>query len=236
MITKQFNILLVLASLLYLPMVNAQNDSIKKARKKVKRFRAIVDAPRIGEGFVIGKEEEKTISPIFSLKEKNSEPLKGFDYYLNLGASKQKNNLRSMSSQSNVDSDVLVKRSFNGQDTSVKNIESHASLGTVESSTKFVRIEFADHGLVDGDRVRIYLNERIVEENIMLTGISAFIQLKMEPGYNRIDFSALNQGLVGPNTAAFMVYDDKGKLVTAKAWNLRKNQNATLGIIRNSNE
>jgi hypothetical protein len=43
---------------------------------------------------------------------------------------------------------------------------------------------------------------------------------------------ALNQGFVGPNTAQFIVFDDKGKIITAKAWNINKGKTATLGIVR----
>lgn len=206
----------------------SQNDTIE-VKKNVYKFD--LDKPKTMEGLVIGK-GEKQVSFYDFLNKKEKPTPKSLDYYLNLGEAKSKSSLISMSTKPKVDDDVMVKRSFNGKDTTNKTIESHASLGTIESSTKFVRIEFADYGLVDGDRVRIYLNERIVEKNIMLTGESAFIELKMDKGYNRIDFSALNEGYVGPNTAAFMVYDDKGNLITAKAWNLAKNENATLGIIR----
>ena len=95
-----------------------------------------------------------------------------------------------------------------------------------------MKIEFRDHGLVDGDRVRIYLNEKVVDANTTLKGLSAFITIPLQKGYNRIDFKALNQGLVGPNTAQFFVYDDKGALVKAKSWNLAAGKVATLGIIR----
>ena len=212
-----------------LPNGFAQNDTIKK-KKKENTFKPFLDARNGADGIQIGKEIE--INPIFRLNRKPQKPLKGFDYYLNLGRSKSKTNLRSLASN-RVDDDVLEKKYFNGKDVSTTKIETHTSLGTFEGSTKFVRIEFRDHGLVDGDRVRIYLNNKVVQPNITLVGISAFIELKMDKGYNRIDFTALNQGYVGPNTAAFLVYDDQGRLITANAWNLAKSQNATLGIIRN---
>ena len=209
--------------------VHAQNDTIKK--KKKSPFKTVLDGRNSANGITLGKEEK--INPIFSLKKKEVIPLKSLDYYLNLGKTQKNKDLLSMSSNNNADEDVLVKRHFNGKDTSDQSLKSNADLGTFEGSTKFVRIEFRDHGLVDGDRVRIFLNEKVVDANIMLLGLSAFIELKMNKGYNRIDFQALNQGKYGPNTAAFLVYDDQGKLITAKAWNLATSQNATLGIIRN---
>ncbi len=229
MIKKYSSIFLFIFGVFLFQGVHSQNDTIKK--KKATEPKTILDGRKGQDGFVIGKEEK--INPIFSLKKKEVVPLKSLDYYLNLGKTPKIKNLQSMSSKSNVDSDVLVKKYFNGKDISNPKLESNADLGTFEGSTKFVRIEFRDHGLVDGDRVRIFLNEKVVDSNIMLLGLSAFIELKMDKGYNRIDFQALNQGKYGPNTAAFLVYDDQGKLITAKAWNLATSQNATLGIIRN---
>ena len=220
------NTILILGLSFGLANVFAQRDSIKQSPDII--FQPLFDARNGADGIQIGKEIE--ISPIFRLNWKPEVPLKGFDYYLNLGQSKSK--ARSLASNS-IDDDILVKKYFNGNDVSTTKIESNTSLGTFEGSTKYVRIEFRDHGLVDGDRVRIYLNNKVVQPNITLVGISAFIELKMDKGYNRIDFSALNQGAVGPNTAAFLVYDDQGKLITAQAWNLATSQNATLGIIRN---
>lgn len=220
-----FSIILCISTAVF-----AQKDTVE-VKKNVYKFQ--LDNRKTADGLIIGK-GEKQVS-FYDLLSKKGDPApkpKPIEYYLNLGESKSSENLISMANKPKVDDDVLVRRSFNGKDTSNPKMTSHADLGTFESSTKFVRIEFVDHGLVDGDKVRIYLNERVVQRNITLTGISGFIELKMKKGYNRIDFSALNQGYVGPNTAAFMVYDDKGQLVTAKAWNLKKNQNATLGIIK----
>ena len=225
---RAFSYLFFLCCMVFLSLDgHAQNDTIKK-KKKENAFKPLLDSRNGANGIQIGKEIE--INPIFRLSKQAPVPLKGFDYYLNLGNSPVKK--RSFANNAE-DDDIYVQRYFNGKNVSTTKIESNTSLGTFEGSTKFVRIEFRDHGLVDGDRVRIYLNNKVVQPNITLVGISAFIELKMDKGYNRIDFSALNQGAVGPNTAAFMVYDDQGKLITAQAWNLATSQNATLGIIRN---
>jgi len=209
-------------------LMYSQNDSLKK-KNKTNSFKTIIDNNKAGDGIQIGGNIK--VNPIFDLNKPDKKPLKDFNYYLNLGKKTPLKNLQSMSSNK-LDSDILVKRFFNGKDTSNPKLKSDGSLGTIESSTKYVKIEFRDHGLVDGDRIRIFLNEKVVDNNIMLLGLSAFITLKLNKGYNRIDFKALNQGRYGPNTAAFFVYDDKGKLITAKAWNLETNETATLGVIR----
>ena len=63
----------------------AQNDTIKKKKSE---FRSILDGRKGADGIQIGKEIE--VSPIFRLNQKPQLPLKGFDYYLNLGNSPSK--------------------------------------------------------------------------------------------------------------------------------------------------
>jgi len=131
------------------------------------------------------------------------------------------------------DKDIIGKRYWKGKDVTNKKLESNLSLGTINSSTKTVKIECRDHSYVDGDRIRIYLNEKVISDNIGLKGNYYVYYINLEPGYNRIDFQALNQGSSGPNTAELNVYDDKGNLISAKEWNLPTGATATLGIIKN---
>jgi len=130
------------------------------------------------------------------------------------------------------DRDIAGKKYWKGKDVTHKRLESNLSLGTVNSSTRTVKIECRDHSFVDGDRIRLYLNEKVISNNIGLKGNYYVYYINLEPGYNRIDFQALNQGLSGPNTAELNVYDDKGNLISAKEWNLGTGQTATLGIIK----
>jgi len=226
-IRKRYSIALLMC-LCFLVNGYSQTDTIKKPSTTTS-YKPFFDAQNKAIDVTIGLPEKR--NPLFNLNKTKALVLKPLSYYLSLGSnnvSKQ----RSFMAPKKVESDVLVKRNFNGQDTSNPKIKSSGSLGTIESSTKFVRLEFRDFGLVDGDRVRIYLNEQVVDGNVTLKGISAFIELPMRKGYNRIDFKALNQGLYGPNTAQFFVYDDKGKLIKTQAWNISTGQIATLGVIR----
>jgi len=207
--------------------VYGQNDSIKKESKK--KVDNVLDTRKKADGITLAL-PDKT-NPLFNANKKKTVVVKPMSYYLNLGSSSASNSPSFMSPRK-VDSDVLVQRNFNGKDTSNPKVKSNASLGTIESSTKFVKIEFRDYGLVDGDRVQIYLNQQIVDANITLKGLSAFIHIPLKKGYNRIDIKALNQGLYGPNTAQFFVYDDKGVLVKKQQWNLTTGTVATLGVIR----
>ena len=130
------------------------------------------------------------------------------------------------------DNDIIGRRYWKGKDVTNQRLASNMSLGTISSVSKTVRIECRDHSYIDGDRIRIYLNEKSVSDNIGLKGSYYVVYINLEQGYNRIDFQALNQGFSGPNTAELNVYDDKGNLISAKDWNLETGQTATLGVIR----
>lgn len=150
----------------------------------------------------------------------------------NLDQNKSSNNQNFLLETLPEDKDIIGLEYWKGKDVTHNKIESHLSLGTINSTSKTVKIECRDHSYIDGDRIRIYLNEKVVHSNIGLKGNYYVVYINLEPGYNRIDFQALNQGLSGPNTAELKVYDDRGNLISAKDWNLPTGYIATLGIIK----
>lgn len=105
-------------------------------------------------------------------------------------------------------------------------------LGDIKTSSKFVGIVCRDHEYVDGDRVKIYANEAVVDPNILLSGSFKGINLNLDKGFNRLDFEALNQGSSGPNTAQVNVYDDKGNLIYSNKWLLSTGSKASLIIVQ----
>lgn len=129
------------------------------------------------------------------------------------------------------DNDIIGKKYWGNKDVTHKKLESTFSLGTVKSSTPNVRIECRDYSYVDGDRIRIYVNENVVSDNIGLKANYYVYYLTLEKGFNRIDFQALNQGFSGPNTAELKLYDANGTLISSKEWSLATGQTATLGVL-----
>ncbi|WP_430408379.1 hypothetical protein [Kordia sp.] len=105
-------------------------------------------------------------------------------------------------------------------------------LGDFRSNGAFVEIVCRDHEYVDGDRVRVYVNDVVIAENIRLEAAYKKIDVTLEKGFNKIQFQALNQGTSGPNTAEFRVYDDKGELISANEWNLTTGIKATMIIVK----
>lgn len=129
------------------------------------------------------------------------------------------------------DNDIIGKRYWGNQDITHKKLGSTYSLGTVNSASKTVRVVCRDHSYVDGDIIKIYINEQPLENNIVLKAGYYSVYLDLKEGYNRIDFQALNQGLSGPNTAELKLYDANDNLISSKEWGLLTGQTATLGVI-----
>jgi hypothetical protein len=93
-------------------------------------------------------------------------------------------------------------------------------LGEHKVDTKFVNIVCRDHEYPDGDRVQILINGVIIKNSLLLTSNYRRVEVNLIQGKNTIEIVALNQGESGPNTAEFVVYDDKGSVVSSKEWNL----------------
>ena len=105
-------------------------------------------------------------------------------------------------------------------------------LGDFKSNSKFVYLIYRDHQSVDGDLVRIYVNDDVVRSNVYLDAVFQGFKINLVKGFNKIDIEALNQGTSGPNTAEFQLHDDLGNVVTANEWNLTTGVKATIIVVK----
>lgn len=101
-------------------------------------------------------------------------------------------------------------------------------LGSFKTKSLKSTIRYRDAAFVDGDKIKVYLNDKIIEPEVVLDGTFKGFQIKLEKGTNKIDFEALNEGFASPNTAEFVVYDDKGVVVSASQWNVGTGYKATI--------
>ncbi len=106
------------------------------------------------------------------------------------------------------------------------------NLGDFKTKSGKARIMYRDAAAVDGDEIRVYLNDKVIESFVALEGAFKGFEIVLEKGFNKIDFEALNQGTSGPNTAEFRVYDDKGGLISASQWNLGTGFKATILLVK----
>ncbi len=110
--------------------------------------------------------------------------------------------------------------------------KSDTFLGEFKVGTKIIKIACRDHEAPDGDVVRIWLNDKVAVDAILLDVEFREVFLELKEGINKIEVEALNQGESGPNTAQFLIYDEKGSLVTTNKWNLTTGVKAKLIILK----
>ena len=72
----------------------------------------------------------------------------------------------------------------------------------------------------------------IVKSSVYLSaGFNGFTFL-LQPGFNKVEFQALNQGSSGPNTAELRIFNDEGDVISANQWNLTTGRKAMVTIIK----
>ncbi len=105
-------------------------------------------------------------------------------------------------------------------------------LGDFKTTAKKATIMYRDHEFVDGDMIRVWVNGEIEIPRVRLEGSFRGFDLKLQDGFNKVDFEALNQGSSGPNTAQVNVYDEIGNLLASYEWNLLTGNKATTIIVK----
>jgi len=105
-------------------------------------------------------------------------------------------------------------------------------LGDFKTTGNFVEIYCRDYQYVDGDRVRVYVNGKMVHSSILLQANYTPVLVSLESGFNTVEFEALNQGTSGPNTASFKVIGEDGKMITSSEWNLLTGAKASMIVVK----
>ncbi|TPN88967.1 hypothetical protein [Aquimarina algicola] len=104
--------------------------------------------------------------------------------------------------------------------------------GDFKSGGSVVKLIYRDHQFVDGDIVRISVNDEVILSKVFLSSQFQGIEIDLIKGFNKIDITALNQGDSGPNTAAFQLYDEYGNLMTSNEWNLATGVKASMIVVK----
>ncbi|MEO8252977.1 MAG: hypothetical protein ABI554_01225 [Flavobacterium sp.] len=103
-------------------------------------------------------------------------------------------------------------------------------LGIVKTASGTAKVRYRDAAYVDGDKVRVYLNDVVIQPEVLLNGEEQGFDIDLKPGVNRIDFEALNEGFAAPNTAEFKIFDDSGAVISTNKWNIAQGYKATIVI------
>lgn len=105
-------------------------------------------------------------------------------------------------------------------------------LGDFKTKSSYLGFQSRDFGQVDGDYVRIIVNDVVVENSMYLHGYFKGVNIDLVDGLNRIDVIAINEGTASPNTGHFMVLDEEGNVITSQKWNLYSSGKATMIILK----
>ncbi|MFB9080771.1 hypothetical protein ACFFLS_21750 [Flavobacterium procerum] len=103
-------------------------------------------------------------------------------------------------------------------------------LGNFKTTGQTSTIRYRDAAFVDGDKIKVYLNDKVIEPEVSLDGEFKSVKINLVPGINKIDIEALNEGFASPNTAEFQVFDDKGLLISSSEWNVGTGYKAVIII------
>lgn len=125
-----------------------------------------------------------------------------------------------------------MNKKSKGDGEILERYKSDTFLGAFKSGTKIIKIACRDHEYPDGDLVRIWLNEKIAVDAMLLEADFKEVYLDLEEGINKIEIEALNQGESGPNTAQFVILDAKGKAIANNKWNLTTGVKAKMVITK----
>ena len=128
-----------------------------------------------------------------------------------------------------INPDKIIKKPGNSDVVTYKR---NQNLGTFKTGSLTAKVRYRDAAYVDGDKIRVYLNDKVVDYEVVLDGDFKGFEIKLEKGINKIDFEALNEGFAPPNTAEFQVFDDKGSIISASQWNLGTDFKGTLILMK----
>ena len=155
-----------------------------------------------------------------------------FNYNLDFDISKKENVIDITNTTDLVTPTWEIKQKFNEGGQNKSKFKADYYLGDIETKSEYIIIKCRDHEYVDGDRIKLMLNNSIVHPNISLTSIFYVIDIDLDEGYNNIDFVALNEGDSSPNTAQLVVLDDNGVQLSNKKWLISTGYKAQLVVFK----
>lgn len=111
-------------------------------------------------------------------------------------------------------------------------VNSDLFLGEFIVYTNELTIRCRDYSAVDGDNVRIWVNDVMVVTKVFLQSSFQAHKVTLKDGLNIIKIQALNTGEYFPNTGQFIFVDANGKLITNQNWGLNEGYSAIIRILK----
>ena len=155
-----------------------------------------------------------------------------FNYNLDFDISKKENIIDITNATDLVTPTWEIKQTFSEGGQNKSKFKADYYLGDIETKSEYIIIKCRDHEYVDGDRIKLMLNNSIIHPNISLTSTFYVIDIDLDDGYNNIDFIALNEGDSSPNTAQLVVLDENGVQLSNKKWLISTGYKAKLVVYK----
>lgn len=113
-----------------------------------------------------------------------------------------------------------------------KQFRKNVYFGDIKTKSAYIRVLYRDGGDVDGDEIKLSVNGYVQYAKMYLAYEYKELRIDLVPGFNKIDFEALNEGLYTPNTASFTILDEDAKVMISNQWNLSTGFKATYIVIK----
>jgi hypothetical protein len=164
----------------------------------------------------------------------NLKPEKKNNYYpaFTLGAEKKEFSMTQQETFVNRTKEFAERTTIKPSGESAAQFKGNQDFGELKTKSEFVDIMAADFGAEDGDRVRVLVNGQVAIPEFTLYNTYKPLHIRLERGFNNIEFEAMNQGTSGPNTALFIIYDKEGKMLMKEEWGLCTGFKGRVMIIR----
>jgi hypothetical protein len=111
-------------------------------------------------------------------------------------------------------------------------LKTDAYWGDYRTKSEYIDISYRDFGQVDGDLLNILVDDDILRSSELLMASFKGFRLRLKEGLNKIEFYAVNEGSLLPNTAEYRIVDQWKNVITGKIWALATGVKVTIIIVK----
>lgn len=117
-------------------------------------------------------------------------------------------------------------------ESSVANKDGKKDLGQIKTNQSVVILRYRDYAAVDGDIVKVSRNGETIAKHVTLDGGYNGVEIKLDIGFNYIDFKVMSSGSDGPATAEYEIVDLQGNVIAHASWGMEEYETGSLVINR----
>ena len=110
-----------------------------------------------------------------------------------------------------------ISRNKNNESSTMAKRE-NIFFGEIRTKDDFLTVRYRDFGIVDNDMIKIWLNDKFIVYEVVLSSDFQEISLPLNKGINKLEFEAITQGYMGGNTAEFKILNIKGEIIFSNYW------------------